>query len=332
MRPTSRHRWSTAVQASVSVALAASALAGQQSSLPHRVTDGLADLRNERVLVADPAAGERGRLLLEETARMHGAAAWEGHSTAEVVGVDRWARPGPWWPEQDQRLRLVQLLGTFTSQAHLLDGPARGEIWGLQSWQPYVRSAVDAPPRFPAQPRPVLDFYLPTLHYFNELPFRLRRATTVLDAGTASLGGVDYRLVFASWGDASPHPEADQYVLWINRSTGLIEKAHYTVRAAAELGTVPEEQRAGMRAGAVGTIHFFDYRETQGVLFPFEQVVTIFGPEQAPPDPRDAALHSLHVERVRFDAVPAAELIIDPRLPPPADRKVVVSAPPGGGR
>lgn len=301
-------------------ALCPPAPAQQTPSFPHRVTDGLADLRNQAVLDADPGSRRRGRALLEETASRHGAAAWDRYTTAEVVGVDHWSKPGPWWPAQHQRVRLLQLLGTFTSRARLLDGPGRDQLWGLQSWAPYRQATPDAPPSFSATPDPAVDFYLPTLHYFNELIFRLRAASTVVEAGSATLDGRSYRLLFVTWGDPAPRDGVDHYVLWIDRGTGLVGKAHYTVRDIAAMSRTPPEQRPAMRAGAVGTMHYGDYRRVQGVRFPFGQRVTVFGPREAE-DPATDFLHAFLVDSVRFDPVPASALVVDPTLPPPADVK-----------
>ena len=135
---------------------------------------------------------------------------------AEVVALDEWAGASGWWETPRQRFRARRLLGTFTSQVELLDGAGRGATWGIQSWAPYRVAAGGGEPRF-LDADPAIEFYLPTLHYFDELPFRLLAAEIVLDAGPASLGGRNYDRVFVTWGDAAPHREHDQYELWIDR-------------------------------------------------------------------------------------------------------------------
>jgi hypothetical protein len=295
--------------------------AAAQPTLPHAVTDGLADLRTEAVREADDAARQRGRALLDATALRHGLEAWRGFSTFEAVAADRWSRPGPWWPQQDQRIRMQQRVGTFTSRVELLDGPAAGEIWGIQSWAPYRRAGSSTEARFLDGPEGALRFYLPSLHYFNELIFRLQRAPTAIDAGEATLGGRVYDRVFVTWGDPHPRDQVDHYVLWIARDSGLVEMAHYTVRDIAVLGLAPEDQRELMRAGAAGTIHYSDFRDVGGVLFPFRQVVTLLGPEQAPDPLTDDFVHLLEVESAGFDGFTAELLTPDPARGAPADTK-----------
>jgi hypothetical protein len=306
----------------VSILLPLAAPLAAQDGFPHRVTGGLADLRPEGFDAESPAARERGRALLERAVARHGGDAWARHETLTVTATDAWKEPGPWWPQQNQRARFLQLLGTFTSRVTFLDGPEAGEVWGIQSWWPYKAPGEKAEAVFLVEDLPI-QFYLPTLQYFNELPFRLARAPLVADLGPAELFGVEYDRVFVTWGSSEPHEDADQYVLWIKRSSGLVAKAHYTLREAARMSITPEEQRPMMRAGAAGTIHYGDYRDVDGVWLPFRQLVTLFGPQQAGPDPEAAGawMHRLTLESATFDAAPREALLPDPALPPPADAK-----------
>ncbi|MDA8020992.1 MAG: hypothetical protein MPN21_26440 [Thermoanaerobaculia bacterium] len=298
----------------------ASVLSAQE--LPHRVTDGLADLRPEGLDVTAPQVAERGRALLRAAWERHGGAAWKEHATLQMTGTDFWREPGPWWPQQNQDVRLLQLLGTFTSRATLLDGPGAGSVWGLQSWRPYKVSADDSRPTF-LDTDLAIEFYLTSLHYFNELPFRLMDAPIVADLGPEELHGLTYDRVFVTWNAPQPTTDADHYVVWIERFRGLITKTHYTVRDAATMPFVPDEQRPMMRAGAAGTIHFSDFRTVDGVELPFRHVVTMFGPHEAGPDPGEspAWVHIFEAREAAFDGEPAPSLLPDPTLPDPADRK-----------
>ena len=302
--------------------LAASESQVSAQDLPHRVTHGLADLRPEGLDEIPPQAAQRGRMLLHAAWARHGGDAWRRHSTLVMVGTDLWREPGPWWPQQNQRVRLRQLLGTFTSRVELLDGPEEGAVWGLQSWRPYKVTPGGERPAFVDDDLRI-EFYLPSLQYFNELPFRLTDAPIVADLGPADLHGLAYDRVFVTWGSPQPAAEVDQYVLWIDRQLGLVTKAHYTVRDAATMPFVPEEQRPVMRAGAAGTIHFSDFRTVGGVQVPFRHVVTMFGPAQASADPGEtpAWVHIFEAEEAAFESGPATGLLPDPELPAPADRK-----------
>lgn len=297
-------------------------LFAQENMFPHRVTAGLADLRPQGWDAEDAAARARGQALLRAAVKAQGGDAWAGHTTLSVTGLDAFREPGPWWPQQNQRIRLLQRLGTFTSRVTLLDGPQTGAVWGIQSWRPYKAEDARSAPTFLDHDLPI-EFYLPTLHYFNELPFRLLNAPIAIDLGGTTLHGADYDRVFVTWRTPEPTDEVDQYVVWIDRGSGLITKAHYTVRDVATMPGLPEEERATMRAGAAGTIHFSDFREIDGAFFPFRQVVTLFGPTEAGPDPGEGSswVHIFSAEHAAFDAAPPALLLPDPALPEPADSK-----------
>lgn len=307
-----RHCLLTLLSAGISVG----AVLAQQ--LPHRLIDGLPDLRTEAVLTADHEAHARGRALLEAAAKRQGYDAWLEHETFEVIGLDRWRRI-LWWPQSEQRLRVQLLTGTFTSRVELLDGPAAGEYWGIQSWAPYRQKAAGSEVEFLDEPNGTHEFYLPTLHYLAELPFRLLEASVVIDAGPASVDGTEYHRVFASWGTPEPNEKVDQYVVWIGRRSGLVEKAHFTLRDFPAYR--PVEQRAALVASSVSTIHYEDFREIDGVAVPFVYTITRFGPEQAKTPLDQEFLHRFEADSARFDAFDRTLLIPDSSRSAPADAK-----------
>lgn len=253
------------------------------------------------------SAAERGRELLQEVARTHGLDAWREHATLQYEAVDHFAwgwLSQEWWPANPQRFRARTVLGTFTSRVRLLDGPQRGTTWGIQQWQAYAQSAPNEPIR--RSESTAIEFYLPTLHYFTELPFRLLRADVVVYAGTRSLNGQPYDLVLVTWDQLAPSLEHDQYLLWIDRETKRLEICRYTLRDAYDWAT--------------GTIFFDDYRTVQGVSVPFRQTVTLAGPTGVDLPVDENYFHQLRLSSARFDAVPASHLVVD-TLDAPADTK-----------
>jgi hypothetical protein len=235
----------------------------------------------------------------------------------EIVATDTWAAErSAWWPGNPQRFRARRLLGTFTSSVELLDGPRAGEVWGIQSWRPYRRARPGAPATF-IDADPAIEFYLPTLHYFDELPLRLLGAEIVADAGPAELDGRTFDRVFVTWGSALPHAEHDQYLLWIDPRTSLLALATYTVRDGASMSSAA--MRPLVRAMGVGSIYFDDYRAIEGATLPFRQTVVIGPPKQAAVP--SAWFHQLLVDSVELEAFEASSLQPDSGLPEPADRK-----------
>lgn len=283
------------------------------------LTRGWADVRSDLVKreASDPRLAVQGRELLERVAEAHGASAVSRHRTFSVVAKDRWAQPGAGiWPEQIQRFRADRLLETFTSRVELLDGSARGEIWGIQSWATY-RERGSGAPEFAHDAG--IEFYLPTLQYFDELPSRLLRAPIILYAGTGTYRGRECERIFVTWGAPEPHAEHDQYDVWIDPDTYLVSAVRYTVRDA--VGLVGMMMKPVMKAYAAGTMHFEDYRMVDGMRFPFRSTVTLSSPESAPPSLDEDFFHVIVVERAAFDEIDPVDLLVDPELPTPADDK-----------
>lgn len=276
-----------------------------------------ADVRSAGLRQAGASEGSarRGRALLEELAARHGYAAWRNHRTQEVVAEDTWAGGGSFWPAQPQRYRAQRLLGTFTSRLELLDGPRRGELWGIQSWLAYSRSADGRP----LEPDPIIEFALPTFQYFDELVFRLLAAPIVLDNGTGLYNGREHQRIFATWGRPEPHVEDDQYDLWVDPDSGLMTVVHYTVRDAMELsGAV---MRPLVKVLGAGTMHYGDYRQIDGVQVAFRQTVTLEPPGKTRLPLDDNYFHRMVFTSAGFDSFDPAVLRVDPSRPEPGDTK-----------
>ncbi len=208
---------------------------------------GLADLRPTR-LTTEPSAQDQaeGRRLLQLAAEAHGLEAWQKYPALELESTDDWSptflgRFFTWWSTPSQKLRHTMLSGTFTSKMELLNGPDKGLILGLQGFKSY---RIDEK-GFHHTNEERTHFYLPALQYFQELPFRILKATHISYAGLSSFGGWKYHRVFVTWGSFAANEEFDQYDIWIDAKTHLIASCRYTVREAF--------------GSATGTIFYEDY-------------------------------------------------------------------------
>jgi hypothetical protein len=68
-----------------------------------------------------------------------------------------------------------------------------------------------------------------------------------------------------------------------------------------------------------GTMHYEDYREVQGIQVPFVQ--TVQPPELTRYPLSENYFHRVELETASFDTVPREELLPDPALGDPGDRK-----------
>jgi hypothetical protein len=226
------------------------------------LTHSLTDIRTEEMLQerVTTATMEKGRAILAAAMEAHGGLErWKQYQMAEVTMTDEWpnllfrAMMMP-WEQNKQLMKAHYLLGADVSRVEFLDGPNKEEIWGIQNWATYkqkpgeqVRFAEDGD----------IKFYLPTAEYFFELPFRVPFAGIVSHAGERSLDGTQYDLVFASWNSAEPQEKLDQYIIWVNKQTKLIDFVRYTVR-----------EKGGFMSAFR---QFEDYRTVQGIQVPFVQ-------------------------------------------------------------
>lgn len=270
-----------------------------------------ADLRNDvikRSGITEQAA-VKGKQLLLTAAQVHGIEKATRYTTAEFTFADEWTGlmgkfMNP-WPENNKSMRMQTLLGTFTSRVEFLEGKGAGEIWGIQAWAAYKQENKNTEVVF--EEDGTIQFFLPTQHFFSELPFRVLQAEIISYMGDGSLDGKEYYLVLATWGTPEPNSEYDQYVIWINKETSLIEKMSYTVR--------------DMFSFMEATIHFSDFKNTQGVMVPFKHTTTMDRPEDVDYDMTEEYLHQITFTDFRFDTFDEAELLADKNRQPSAAKK-----------
>ncbi len=246
----------------------------------------LSDLRPEDIIGgAEPAfdARTRGGELVDGLAgRYGGLDLWHSRQTMEIVLTDEWpslmwrvmAAP---WPQNPQKMRLMTPLGTDDGRLEFVGGDWSGRAWGLQHWAPYEVSADGDDIEFVDSDD--ITFWIPTIKYFTEFPFRIRDADVVFHIGERERDGRMHDLVFATWNQAAPQDQVDQYILWIERKSQRLELLQYTVR--------------DMMKSVVGTMVFADFRTRAGILVPHRMTV-VDSPEN------DEVMHEFVILKVRF--------------------------------
>ena len=252
-----------------------------------------------------PEAVDKGQQLLHMAWQSQGMENLHNHTTYTVTAQDEWrgllGKMGKPWPEVRSAMRFKYAVGSFDSQVEFLDGKEEGLIAGLQSWNYYeIRPGESLEFKEKANER--IQFGLSAFHYFFEMADRLKRAPIVTYAGEKEHKGEVYDLVFATWETTEPHMGHDQYLLWIDKETGMLEYAEYTLR----------ENYLRMPGWKTfyGSIHFADFREVDGVLIPFQQTVYL----NAPKKKEDKYAHRLVVSDFAFDTFDVAELKKDPDI------------------
>ncbi len=268
---------------------------------------GTADLRSPTIRsqgIVD-AAARQGRTLLESAARAHGMSAWQGFTNTQATMRDDWDNfmmslfgMVPWDEEDEFDIRFQN--NSYNARLSFLDGDRRGEVWGVQAWRTY-KQMPGAELEFVHDSD--VEFMLPTVLYFIELPFRILSAELLSYAGEGEFKGQSYDKVFATWQKAEPHSDNDQYIVWINKESGLIDLVEYTVREKFDF--------------VRGTIYMDDKRTVKGITTAFLMTVT----SDIEPDYKDSYLHQMRLSAIDYDAFDTSILYPDPALEYVGDAK-----------
>lgn len=194
----------------------------------------IANLRTDDLAAGRvPDAETKGRELLEMSYQKMGYDQLRDVTVYETTAHFDWS---PVWSAmpmnslpgakgKDIRFRFAA--NTFDGHLEFLEGPKKGRIKGIQSWETYQHDQAGAPAEKRGGNR--YPWGLATYHYLLEAPMRLLGADIVRHAGTTEFAGQHYDLVFVTWGDGTQKKEYDQWLVYINQATGFTDLAEVTI-------------------------------------------------------------------------------------------------------
>ncbi|MFK8044838.1 MAG: hypothetical protein AB8B72_05045, partial [Crocinitomicaceae bacterium] len=220
---------------------------------------------------------------------------FQEHSVYSFNGFDTWKENklgeiGKLWPDFETNLEFKFQVDTLDGKIRFLDGKRKGEIAGICDSNYY--EIKDGRTKFKdrnAEENIRAAFGLYHIQYFFELLNRLRLAPIICYAGEQEFNGNNYDLVFCTWGEAEPHQDHDQYLLWINQETGFLDYSEYSVRE-------PYAKPIGYKRIG-GNIQYLDYREIDDVWIPHYQIVYPFKKRTE----QDKFIHNLKISNFQFD-------------------------------
>ncbi|MEK6152601.1 hypothetical protein WIW50_05050 [Flavobacteriaceae bacterium 3-367] len=243
----------------------------------------------------------KGNKLMLEMLEAHGIRNWQKIKTAEYTANSSWygffGSLGCPWPETDVDIHYKMEPNTFNIRVEFLNTESKGEVWGIQSWKSYIKEPGQ---ELLFKENTGIKFGLSTSHYLTELPFRIAQAPIKSYAGERERNKKTYLLVYATWEKAAPHALHDQYVLWINKETKLLELAQYTIREGGKF--------------ASAWVIYEDYQAIEGVMMPtaFHNKLTL---------DKEDYLHRHVYKKIRFNSFDITELRPNDVLPPIGDNK-----------
>ena len=241
----------------------------------------LSDLRNKKIRSelntdSDLMAKE----IINRTISQYGGIdKWKSIKKTELIYEDTWggligAFFGP-WPLSHQMLRHEFWNGTFNSELHFLNGALNGQSWERRQSKSYRTINGKS---FEIDDFNV-EFFLPTYQYLIELPYRIDEIPILKYYGDTTLNKQNYDLIFGTWDTLQPNENFDQYILWINKDSGLIDYFHYTVRAFGK--------------GIKGTVNYSNFQEIEGIIIPLQMTIT-------PKPNKGSILHEMKIQSVKL--------------------------------
>lgn len=249
------------------------------------------------------ASAMEARLLIDQAWKAQGFDNLSKYKTYEVVATDKWkglaGKMGKVWPNAESKLNLKYDIGSFDGQVTFLDGKNEGLTAGLQSWV-YYEKEKGSKANFLKKPNEKFTFGLSAYQYFFELIERLKNAPIAIMAGEREFKGKQYDLVFVTWEKIKKHKEHDQFLLWINKETKLLDYCEFTLHNAFTPGS----------AMIPGSIEFADHKNIDGVSIPFTQYVYIGKPKKK----QKKYVHRITVDSFRFDSFDEKILYPNPEI------------------
>lgn len=255
----------------------------------------LADIRPSPLKSDSQSDSEvRGLEILEGVIKAHGGLKrWKEAKTMEFTARDNWEHwmgKMMFMPQEEnkQLMRWQTDLGGDHVYIEMQDGPNAGEKWVMQGW-PLYRAQSGNKPDYEEGKK--IHFYVATMNYVAQLPFRSSRAGIVRHGGQGLLKGRQYDLVYTTWHTSEPQKDVNQYVLWIDPATH-------------ELAYIQLTDRELMK-GASGFMGFSDWRVVDGLKIPF-RITSYHNIE------KETVLHELMIESVTLGAKLPREALASP--------------------
>jgi hypothetical protein len=256
-------------------------------------------LKQEGITAVNRAKGKQ---ILDQVWKKQGGDKFEQHKVYSFQGFDTWqdsklGKIGKLWSDYKTTMEFQFQVDTLDGRLTFIDGERAGTIVGIYNSNYYeIENGKTEFQDKTAESNRRAVFGLSHIQYFFELLDRLRHAPIISYAGSKEFNGKQYDLVFCTWEKAKPHQEHDQHLLWINKKTGLLDYAEYSVRE-------PHVKPPGYKMIG-GNIEYTDYREIDGVLISHDQIVY---PIKKKTD-QNKFIHRLKISNFKFDSFNAKEL------------------------
>ena len=257
---------------------------------------------------------EQGKMIMEKTYAAHGSATMDKHEVYQFTATDDWkgmmAGMGKLWPQKNTNMTFKYVPNTFDAQVKFNEGETKGLVAGMQSWQYYEKPTEAVKADFDKEANKRYKFGMAAFQYFTELVGRLSNAEIIRYGGKEEFNDNTYDLVYVTWKQEEVSKEYDQYILYVNEKTSMVDYASYTLR--------DNYLKMPGTAMIYGTIGYSDYRNIDGFMVPFTQSIFMMGPDKN----NENYLHQLVLESFEFDGFDKSELYPNSKIEDIGDNKL----------
>lgn len=210
---------------------------------------------------------DKGKAIMKEMQEAYGGKShWLSHKKGSFAQVADWYEDKlglSGWDVIPQEIQMTCDLGTEDATVTLLNGPNTGKSWGVENWK-YYEQVTDGSKQFLEDEK--YKDKIVFKNYWFQFPFRIDEAPIIAYAGESTVKGESYDLVYATWGSEAANRDYDQYILYIDKETRLVEWLHFTIRDKLKF--------------IHSTAQFTDFRTIGGIVAPFNQFITRGTPEE----------------------------------------------------
>ena len=244
---------------------------------------------------------DKGKVMLDRMWKAQGIDKWDQRKVYSFDSNSKWkgtfGRMAKYWPDLETNLEFRYEVGSYNGQLKFLDGKREGEIVGMYNSEYYeINNNKTEFKDKEHKSNKRASFALVAIQYFTEFISRIRTAEIISFAGRESFNEKDYDLVFCTWEKPEAHIEHDQYLLWINTATGLVDYVEFTVRE-------PHIQPPGYKSIG-GALELADYRNIEGVLVPHSLFLYALKKRAD----QDKFIHRLKMSNFQFEAFDTNDL------------------------
>lgn len=223
----------------------------------------------------------KGKALVKEMQDAYGGKEnWLAHKTGTYVQTADWYGDKfgvANWDTIPQKFQMTATLGTDNAEFTLLNGPNKGQIWGVQNWKSFQKK--DGQTAFISNEK--YQHKLIYKNYWFQFPFRFSEAPIIAYAGERTVNGEAYDLLYATWESEAANRKHDQYVLYLNKQTRMVKWLNFTVREKANFTNI--------------TAQFTDFKTINGIAVPFNQYIS-----WGKPGENGRKLHENRYESIQF--------------------------------